>query len=280
MEFIELVEKRRDFLTEELASLKRKNRFPEGELVIQYGKRSNVYYWSKQTKNGVRRTHIKKADHELLDGLIRKRESEILMKRYTAELRAVRKLLSMYRRYFNERDQRFLDDLEMQTRLYQLNKAKGISYKKSLFETIRNWKNESYERDTNYPESLKHDAGDGLIVRSKSEVLIVTCLRKYKIPFRYEARLDIEVDGSMRPVYPDFTILHPYTGQIMYIEHFGMLGDAEYKEGIQWKLENYAKNGIYPFMNLVLLYESKEEPLSLARIEKTIVDNIVNIEVM
>lgn len=62
-------------------------------------------------------------------------------------------------------------------------------------------------RNQMYPKQFIHRNNSGIMMRSKSEVLISNYLLSYHIPFRYECEL---VLGDS-VYYPDFTLLHPLT---------------------------------------------------------------------
>lgn len=131
---------------------------------------------------------------------------------------------------------------------------------------IRDWLDEPYERNESYPENLRFKTKLGFKVRSKSELFIVMQLHAHKIPFRYECALHL--NGNT--FFPDFTIMHPATGQIYYWEHFGLMDNPEYSKAAYKKLEEYAYNGIYPSINLITSYETKKRPLATDEIDAII----------
>ena len=92
-------------------------------------------------------------------------------------------------------------------------------------------------------EFLIHRTKHGEPVRSKSEVIIADNLLSANINYAYEQKL-IGNDGAER--YPDFTIDDSESGITYYWEHLGMLGNKEYRERWQRKLEWYRKQGILP----------------------------------
>ena len=96
--------------------------------------------------------------------------------------------------------------------------------------------------------------------------MIVECLLKYRIPFRYECELVLGKDTY----YPDFTIRHPRTGEVFYWEHFGCMDDPKYRRKCYNKLQRYGDYGIIPTINLIATYENGNHPLTLADIEKMI----------
>ena len=104
------------------------------------------------------------------------------------------------------------------------------------------------------------------MVRSKSEVIIDMLLHTHKIPFRYEAPLHLDTIT----IYPDFTIRHPETGEFFYWEHFGLADQPEYRQNMLSKLDLYTSHGIIPNINLITTYETKNHPLSMEFVQKTV----------
>lgn len=87
-----------------------------------------------------------------------------------------------------------------------------------------------------------------------------------KIAYRYECELKL---GNVI-LYPDFTILHPMTGEEIYWEHFGMMDTQEYRKNAADKINLYVKNGIYPGVRLITTYETQEQPLDTTIVQKLI----------
>lgn len=96
----------------------------------------------------------------------------------------------------------------------------------------------------NYLEkNLIHQASDGRMLRSKSELLIYQRLLDKKLNPLYEKKLVIKEVEKL----PDFTIENEDSGDIYYWEHCGMLFDAEYKQRWDEKYQWYIDNKIIPF---------------------------------
>jgi len=125
------------------------------------------------------------------------------------------------------------------------------------------WKHAPYPRAEMHEESLRHEAIGGLMVRSKSEALIAFALDLARVPFHYEELLELD----NKKIAPDFTILHPVTGERVYWEHFGMMDDAAYATEMFKKLVLYGQNGIMPGKNLIYTVETNAEPLSIREIQ-------------
>ena len=92
-------------------------------------------------------------------------------------------------------------------------------------------------------KNLIHQASDGKMLRSKSELLIYQRLIDKNIVPLYEKRLIIKEVEKL----PDFTIENEETGEVYFWEHCGMLFDDEYKQRWEEKYHWYRANNILPF---------------------------------
>lgn len=133
-------------------------------------------------------------------------------------------------------------------------------------EELWRWQNARYESCKKNEENLKIKGTQGKMLRSKSEAIIDMMLYKNRIPFRYEEKLVL--DGIT--LYPDFVIRHPATGEYFYWEHFGMMDDEDYRNHACNKINLYCKNGIIPSVNLIMTFETQNQPLSAERVEMII----------
>ncbi len=131
---------------------------------------------------------------------------------------------------------------------------------------LNNWMHSTYERNPKHPEQLTHQTGFGYAVRSKSELLIDYALHVNNIPFRYECPLEL----GNNTIYPDFTIMHQKSGELIYWEHFGMMDDPVYSKNAFSKLNLYVANDIVPNINLITTYETKDFPLDTKQINDMI----------
>ncbi len=93
-------------------------------------------------------------------------------------------------------------------------------------------------------KNLIHQASDGQMVRSKSELLIYQRLLDKGLSPSYEKRLLVDEVEKL----PDFTIENPDTGETYYWEHCGLMNDSEYVERWNEKRKWYLANGVttYP----------------------------------
>ena len=125
------------------------------------------------------------------------------------------------------------------------------------------WANEEYKMSTYYADLKRHRTSRGLMVRSKSEVIIAEKLYEFDVPFRYEQL--VKVGGSMYA--PDFTVRNRRTGQEFYWEHFGLMNDEKYVKAWRLKLYEFEQAGISPWTNLITTYDKPNNSIDLQMIE-------------
>lgn len=127
----------------------------------------------------------------------------------------------------------------------------ALAWKKSL-------ENEKAKYPPYKPEQLKHEALDGTMMRSKSEVIIANMLILAGIPFVYE--VPIFINGEM--LLPDFTILSLIDLKtVIIIEHQGMVYVDEYADKFIKSLKLYLKSDWIPNKNLFFTFDNARETL-------------------
>lgn len=129
--------------------------------------------------------------------------------------------------------------------------------------SLSEWEKQPYEHNPSHPERLKIKTMQGCIVRTKSEALIANALYSARIPFRYECELKL---GNIS-IFPDFTILHPITNEVVYLEHLGLLEKSDYREDFIRKIKLYINNGFFPGINLFFTSETEDRPLDQNQID-------------
>ncbi len=93
--------------------------------------------------------------------------------------------------------------------------------------------------DRYYAEHLIHQTSTGVMVRSKSEVIVADTLARLGISYEYEKKLSTPDDPSDLKL-PDFTV--SYEGDTYYWEHLGMPTVPSYREQWDRKREWYEAN--------------------------------------
>lgn len=120
------------------------------------------------------------------------------------------------------------------------------------------------------PPSQQHP--NGILVRSKSEVIVAGALSKLGISYEYEQKLASKDDPNDFRL-PDFTV--SYEGDTFYWEHLGMLAVPSYKEAWEKKRQWYEDNG---FLDRVITSEDGPDgSIDAAEIERIARSKIIDI---
>jgi hypothetical protein len=121
----------------------------------------------------------------------------------------------------------------------------------------------SERQNPEYKDELKVQTAQGLF-RSKNEALFAKLLDDLALRSKYETPLEIDYITY----YPDFAVLHPNTGQLIYIEFCGKLDDPLYRRRLARKIINYAQAGIYLGINFFIFAEHPTDGLDMVSIER------------
>ena len=253
------LEQRLQSVRTELASIKKQlQKAPQGSLHVRKGKGTFKYFQIVSEHNNVQRIYIRKDNMPLAFSLAKKRYNKLRLQELQQEA-------SLLQHQLKDHQNLTVTSNDV---LYNL-----PGYSDLLLPVIapelqrtKDWLSIPYEQNGKYHTNLKFKTASGIIVRSKSESLIVSCLEKHNIPFRYECPL--ELNG--RIIYPDFTIYQAKKDREIYWEHFGRADDPDYRDNLTFKLSNYLKHQLIPNDNLILTYETKEHPLTEDMIERII----------
>lgn len=240
-------------LDKQIEALQKKLRScPEGHLICCHDKKHCKWYWS----DGHSRKYLPRTNRDLAEQLAIKKYNSYLLD----ELLQKKKAVDSYLHHYPTKN-------KSEHLLTLPGYAELLSpYFLPLSEELSQWATESYDQNQRHPEHLIHKTLSGHYVRSKSEAMIDSLLYTNRIPFRYECALVL--DGI--PVYPDFTIRHPQTGQAYYWEHFGLMDDPAYCRRTTSKLQLYISHEIIPSIHLITTYETQQHPLTVDMIQKII----------
>ena len=230
------------------AAKKRLARCAEGSIHIKSRHGCIAYYRElpKDSEGKRREAHIPKKDKRLIASLCNKRYCLRLIPALEKEIILFRSFLDIYDP--QEKDRVFRDlPSEIAEHVSPLIKSKE--------QIIREWKNAKFDTNS-YP--LDHDSyltKEGENVRSRLELISADMLHDLDIPYRYECALYLD-DGSVS--YPDFTILHPQTFEIYWLELFGMMDDPDYAKAAFQKIARYAQSKAYSHM--LFIFDHKDAP--------------------
>lgn len=240
-------------LEKELESIQNKIcEFPNGKLICVHN--GNYVKWHQS--DGHKITYIPKKNRELAEQLAMKKYLCLKEEELTKKQDAI---------------QTYLQQCESKTKaeeLYELPEYAELllPFGCPKSKELKEWMEAPYTKNPVCPEQLVHKTSSGIMVRSKSETIITMLLHMYQIPFRYECALQL----GESTVFPDFTIRHPQTKQYYYWEHFGMMDNDSYSAKALSKLRLYMANEIFPSIQLITTYETKEQPLDAAFVEMLI----------
>ena len=196
--------------------------------------RNNKYYKWYYTDKG-KTKYIPKSERKLAEQLVKRKYLESRLRKFKQEEKRIDIYLKQY-----SLDEFSSYHVEEHPELQKLLSGVYVPLKQELDE----WVNASYTNNPKEPQKLIHKTIPGILVRSKSEALIINALFEHKIPFRYECLLhkyekplELTVHGRRVTFYPDFTVMNSRTGRIYYLEHFGMMDNENYAHNVYSKLQ-------------------------------------------
>ncbi|GAB1475751.1 hypothetical protein MASR2M70_05830 [Bacillota bacterium] len=203
--------------------------------------------------------YLRAEEQQLIQDLLRKKYINMCLKILRPNLSILKLLLKIYVVFGPD---------EIRKKLYVKHNSNGdsIPFEYLKKKNADEWQSADYARNMMYPEQLAFMTQGGLMVRSKSELVIAGYLESNNIPFRYEAQL---ITGS-HYYYPDFTIINPQDNRTIYWEHFGMVENEDYELAMNKKLKSYKDDGITQWDNLIVTFETKKNPLNTPKIQKII----------
>lgn len=141
---------------------------------------------------------------------------------------------------------------------------------KSNKEICQQWESAKFDGNT-FPNKNEgqYITKKGESVRSRIELIVADILFDLGIPYRYENKLNLQTGA----IYPDFTILHPKSLEIYYIEIFGMMDNPEYEQAAFSKISKYVSSGKYA--NLIMFFDHKYAPISPASIKQVLAEKFL-----
>lgn len=192
---------------------------------------------------------------------------------------ALRKVLTQRKDCYEARlnnTNTYLDDNKNEPREFIKDKYSSEFYRlirKYYPEFSNDWEvrqerlNQKYERCESDPISHNVATTAGIMVRSKSEAIIVDILYSLRIPFVYEPKI---VLSNGKVVYPDFIIVDPTTGTEYMWEHFGRLDDQEYVARSLNKVYMLNELGWRMGINLIITTETLDDKFTTIKARDTV----------
>ena len=253
---------------------------PEGYLSCNCKNGKVRYSWKEGGVGAAQKKHASKTEHtsEAEHAPVRKKQevkylsaSDSATVHSLAQKRYYQQLLPVM---FDEK--KLLDNLirELDKNKKERCYSDANEYRKALVkpefcmpeDNERAWINVECEDKEMKPEVKTVRTRNGESVRSKSEKIIADELLYRGIPYRYEAELKL---GGVS-IFPDFTVLNSRSGKEYYLEHLGMMDNADYYGGVIRRLDLYAQNGIFVGDRLLLTYETSHYAINTAQLNHII----------
>ena len=221
---------------------------------INVKERNGKYYYYLDGE-GVREKYLSSEESDLILQLVQKDYLNKVLRGAKTEQKAILKMLRLYPDTLAED---VYDSLSEGRKKY----ATPINICDDAF--AQKWMNTPYKRKPFKKGMPKFYTLKGECVRSKSEAMIADRLFARGIPYRYECPLKV----GNKIIHPDFTILRMSDRKILYYEHCGKMDDADYKENMVERANDYSEAGIVLGDRLFYTFESDMTPLDIRTLDR------------
>ncbi len=235
---------------------KRLAKAPDGSVRVTRC-RNYLQFYRLQRQGDRRGVYMPAAEKDTAIALIQKRYDKKLLRHIKPQIDALERFLRVY-------DPNQLEEVydQMSPAVRDL-----LAFAELPNEVIvKRWMEEEYKQKGFAPDTPEHYTLKNERVRSKSEVMLADALYHAGIPYRYECPLYLQ--GAT--IHPDFTILRPRDLKEIYLEHFGLLDEASYRNDAMTRVRLYEQNSIFPGDRLIVTAETYRQPLNLALINGVI----------
>lgn len=223
-------------------------RAPKGKLIVSSDGSHPRFYLKDDS---CKRNYISKKNSKLITELAQKEYCQNLLK-----------VINLRLRLFDKLNKDYQDDelIQVYTQLNTHKKQLVKPFLSPFPEYAEEWQNAEFAKRRFYENDPVILTERGERVLSKSEKIIADKLFVLGIPYRYEYPIHISPYFTF---HPDFTLLHPKSRKVWIWEHLGMMDNPDYVEKALKKIEEYAKHGYFPGVNLILTYETSQRPLNM-----------------
>ncbi len=255
MNYFSLLKQRKDELDQSITKAQKITNSPvPGRIEIAHQGPHFRYYL---ISSGKKRTYLKVSELGRAKKIVEHNYATQFLRLAKKESRLLHQLSNLY-----ENNHAFI----CHEKLHPGRKALTSPLLMSDDEYAAQWMAKPNLQDNTYPLNSVFYTENGELVRSKSEKIIADKLKHLNVPYKYEFALKLN-----RTVYfPDFTILNKTTRQTYYWEHFGLIDQPEYRNSMIQKIEAYTKSNIIVGKNLIITFETKDQPLSVKQVDTII----------
>jgi len=228
---------------------------PEGNVSQKMINGKKYYFHVFKKDNQYCQEYIKKRNAELASQLIYKQYLTKSIKLLQSSIDGLKKATQEYHPFY---------PMEVMGKMVFADEIDTFQDKRMV---MKDWAKAPFKKCDLYTGSQIHTSFLGLKVRSKSEALIAGALEMKELPFQYEAKLQL----GESEYYPDFTLMRPKDGTIIYWEHFGMAQNDAYFESMMRKCFNYLRQGLIPWRNFIMTFDDEEGAL-----DGSVIEDIIN----
>lgn len=143
-------------------------------------------------------------------------------------------------------------------------------------EYVSAWMAEPYEPYDRWDDvATEFYSVKGERVRSRAEKMIADELAAYNVPYKYEYPLEL-MNGRQTKIYrPDFLALNRRTREEFVLEHLGMMDKLGYYNSNLNKIDVMEHNGYLLGVNLLILHETSESPISIPVVRRYIEEYLI-----
>ena len=213
----------------------------------------NRYEYYHVTKKDPRGKYIKKSEHAFAHALAQQEYSKQILNVIEQQKESIGTIASLV-------SGKELSDVY--NNMSPARKAMVSPYYLSDEDYVAQWQAVEYEPMHKWNDSDSFLTDRGETVRSKSELIIANKLFSMGIPYRYEYPIK-DLSGNI-VCRPDFTALNVNLRREIFIEHFGLMDDAKYRDVFMKKMNTYPSYGIYSGYNFIAFFEDSSHPLNMA----------------
>lgn len=144
--------------------------------------------------------------------------------------------------------------------------GQNIYIPQGIPEKVRKWLTEPTEYNPYRPEEKTNRTPSGIYVRSKSELLIATMVESYNAPYKYEEKVML----NNRAVYSDYSFLDKSITRGIKWEHFGMMGNSDYRQKSHAKIKDYLDSGYRLRYDLIVTYDDENGSIDMELVQRLI----------
>jgi len=228
---------------------------PKESILYRKVRGKQRFYRYDRTENGRKELYLGGKNLKKITTLADKRYCEAFAKAVRSDIDALNHFTDAY-----QPEQKYLAYSDIPAEIREL--VNPIT--RSPEERCRLWQQEPFQK-LDIPIESDYVSKDGLRVRSRAEYMICDIIAQCGLTKHYEQRLRLNINGTMHDIYPDFTIMHPKTCELYYLEFFGMMDDPEYAKSAFEKIQMYQSAGLGA--RLIAIFDSKAVPFKSTTVE-------------